>query len=89
MKRLNNYKRDFDLTNNRDIYVESPNKYSEKIQELRIKCKCGHSVNMPVYVSNNICSWCGRKIINNSKERFKYMLKKKMEEENENIKKRI
>ena len=64
-------------------------RYYENTEDVRAICKCGHRAKLPVMKSYTICSWCGAKIVNNSKARFKYMLKKKMEEENENIKKRI
>lgn len=61
----------------------------KNIIDTRLKCPCGHVIIFSVLNDYKICSWCGRKIINTTKARFKYMLKKKMEEENENIKKRI
>ena len=64
-------------------------RYYSNTEDTRTICKCGNRVKLPVMKNYTICDWCGRKIINTTKARFKYMLKKKMEEENENIKKRI
>lgn len=54
-----------------------------KIQQERvdnsIKCKCGHSVFIPVYKDNIICKWCGCKVVNNTKKHFKYKLRKMKE----------
>lgn len=42
------------------------------------KCKCGHSMVMPVYQDKTICTWCGNTIRNSSRSYFKYKLKQAM-----------
>lgn len=39
-----------------------------------VKCKCGHSIFMPVFVPHKICNWCGHRVFRNKKEEFKYKL---------------
>lgn len=41
------------------------------------KCKCGHSVFLPIYDPVKICSFCGKLIYKNDREKFKYYLGKK------------
>lgn len=48
----------------------------EKLEELKVKCKCGHTIIMPVQYDYIICSHCKRKVKNNTKEWFKYNLYK-------------
>ena len=65
-------------------YRNDIDRYYSATEDIRTICKCGNRVKLPVMKSYIICDWCGRKIINDSKARFKYMLKKKLEEENDN-----
>lgn len=44
----------------------------------RVKCKCGHSHFMPVFVPYKICGWCGERVFRNEKEEFKYKLEHQM-----------
>lgn len=41
------------------------------------KCKCGHSVFLPVYEPVKICSFCGKIVYKNDKVKFKYYFGKK------------
>ena len=36
------------------------------------KCKCAHSVFLPVYEPVKICSFCGKIVYKNDKVKFKY-----------------
>lgn len=58
--------------------------YYNSTRDIRTICKCGNRIKLPVMKSYIICTWCGRKIVNKTKARFMYVLKKKMEEENGN-----
>lgn len=40
----------------------------------RVKCKCGHSHFMPVFLPYKICGWCGKMVFRNKQEEFKYKL---------------
>jgi hypothetical protein len=44
----------------------------------RVKCKCGHSHFMPVFLSYKICDWCGNIVFRNENEEFKYKLKRQI-----------
>lgn len=39
--------------------------------DLRVYCKCGHSIFMPIYLKHTICRYCGSKVYRNKKEEFK------------------
>lgn len=41
------------------------------------KCKCGHSVFLPIYEPVKICSFCGKIVYKNDKVKFKYYFGKK------------
>lgn len=49
-----------------------------ELENLKVKCECGHSIIMPVYKDVQICDHCGRKIKNNTKLYFKYKLRKEL-----------
>lgn len=44
----------------------------------RVKCKCSHSIFIPLYVKSMNCNYCGRTVYN-KKEQFKIRLLKEME----------
>ena len=50
----------------------------KKLKELNVRCQCGHTFIMPVYVDSKICTNCGRKVQNNSLLYFKYKLRKEI-----------
>ena len=54
--------------------------YFDNTYDIRTVCKCGNRVKLPVMKSYIICDWCGRKIKNETKARFKYMLRRKLNE---------
>ena len=53
---------------------------SEEYDKVKIKCKCGHRVVVPMWVDKKICSWCGKYVYRNKKEEFKDKVKQKIKE---------
>ena len=53
---------------------------NRELSKYRKYCKCGHSVIMPdgTNVSKIICTFCGRYIYKNDKEKFKELIIKEM-----------
>lgn len=48
----------------------------KRYADIKVKCKhCGHTNTMPVFVEEKLCSFCKKKIYNNSKAHFKYKLR--------------
>jgi len=50
----------------------------------RVYCKCGHSAYVRPSRSYIYCSHCGRKVKNNTKGRFRYILYGKLDEYRKN-----
>ena len=50
-------------------------KEADYFKPLKVKCKCGHVVTLPAYVDEIICTWCKKKIKNNTKAHFIYKLR--------------
>lgn len=44
----------------------------QKLEELKVKCECGHTLIMPVQENYLICSHCMKKVKNNTKAWFVY-----------------
>ena len=59
-------------------------RYYKNTEDIRTICKCGNRVKLPVMKSYIICDWCGKRIENKSKARFKYMLRRKLNEDTRN-----
>ena len=60
-------------------------KYYDNMKPCRVRCpKCDHSNTLPVFTSYKMCGYCGTKIINKTRARFKYMLRKTMKEMSKN-----
>jgi hypothetical protein len=55
------------------------------LEELRVACKCGHTVRMPVQRDYMICTHCSNKIYNNTKAYFTYKLRKEIQKTKEII----
>lgn len=53
-------------------------KISKEIKENTVKCKCGHSVFIPAFKDDSLCDWCKCKVINTTKNHFKYKLRKEI-----------
>lgn len=49
-----------------------------ELEKLKVKCVCGHTKIMPVYQDTTICTYCKRKIHNNTKMYFMYKLRKEI-----------
>ena len=54
----------------------------KKLEELKVKCQCGHTMIMPVYCDSMICTFCGKRVLNNTLLHFKYKFRKVNENEN-------
>jgi len=46
--------------------------------ENSVKCSCGKSVTFPANIDKCICTWCGRTVINTTKNHFKYIVRKRL-----------
>lgn len=57
--------------------IIDPKALSE-LEKLKVKCPCGHSMVMPVYLDYMICDYCGRKVLNNTKLHFMYKVRKEL-----------
>ena len=53
-------------------------KMLEMYAKLKVKCSCGHTQVMPVFVDVANCTHCGKKIYNNTELYFKYKLRKEL-----------
>lgn len=58
--------------------VEKPDIVHDKLESLKVRCKCGHTMSIAAYLDYRICNFCGSKVINNTKEHFKYKLLKEL-----------
>ena len=59
--------------------MKGNNKLTLKCNALRdgsTKCKCGHTMTIPAFKDTAICTWCGKRIKNKSKDHFKYTINK-------------
>ena len=61
-------------------FIETPKKYSAAINKIKIQCKCGRKVVVPVFVDKQLCSWCGHYVYRNKCLEFKEKLRMKMRE---------
>lgn len=66
------------------------NRGMKELDQLKVTCKCGHVVVMPVFKDFIVCNYCGNRVNNNTKLYFKYKLRMsmdaKLKELNENRK---
>ena len=60
------------------------NETLDKLNELKVRCECGHTLIIPVYRDYNICTHCGKKVQNNTLLHFKFKLLKQMRKEDKN-----
>lgn len=63
---------------------ENPKKYDAHIDEIKIKCPCGHTIVMPVFADYLICSHCKKKVNNNTKAHFRFKMRKELGKVKEN-----
>jgi len=59
-------------------HLENPIKYSHILTKERIKCSCGHCVNIPPNLDKIICTWCGNYVFRDKKTEFEYRMKERM-----------
>ena len=48
---------------------------------LKVKCICGHTQVIPVFLDDKICTNCGRKLKNTTKLHFMYKMRKELRNE--------
>lgn len=53
-------------------------KYDIALEEVKVKCKCGHKVIIPKWVDRNLCSWCKHYVFRDKKVEFEYRVKEKL-----------
>lgn len=58
--------------------VSEIEKYSDILQGLKTKCKCGYRMLIPFHVDKILCSHCGKYVYRNKKTEFKDKLIKEM-----------
>ena len=51
---------------------------SDEYDKVKIRCKCGHRVVIPVWVDKQLCKWCGYYVYRNKQLEFKEKLTKKI-----------
>lgn len=53
---------------------EDVKKIEDSIEDGKSLCVCSHKQLIPPNKKSDICTYCGRKIINTSKARFRYVM---------------
>ncbi len=53
---------------------EQDSKRLKELSKIKYKCKCSHTVTIPVFVDRNKCSYCGNFVYKDDRIRFKYKL---------------
>lgn len=53
---------------------------ADELDKVKINCKCGHRVIVPVWVDKQICGWCGYYVYRNKQLEFKEKLKQRIKE---------
>ena len=51
----------------------------KELDQLRVTCKCGHVMIIPVFKDSIICNHCGRKVLNNTQLYFKHKIRQTMD----------
>lgn len=51
----------------------------------KTKCECGHVLIIPAYVNYMFCRVCGKKVTNQSRDHFKYVMLKKLDKSRERL----
>ena len=70
---------------NKIKYREQPEKFAHVMAVNRIKCKCGHVLELPHKVDKSICTWCGNYVFKNKKIEFEYRMKERFNNEKQRI----
>ena len=55
---------------------EQDSRYFKELQNLKIKCPCGHS--QLVIYDKAICDWCGKWVYRDKKQEFRERVKEKI-----------
>lgn len=58
-----------------NAFIEDPIRYSREMLKLKYKCRCGHSVIIPVGIKRQICHWCGHWVYADEKMKFREKFK--------------
>ena len=51
-------------------------KLQDEYEKLKIKCKCGHSIVIPIWMDKKLCNWCNNYVYRNKKLEFKEKIMK-------------
>ena len=46
----------------------------------KTKCNCGHTLTIPAFKDGALCRWCGQRVKNKSIDYFKYKLREKIKD---------
>lgn len=60
--------------------IQEFERQADEYDKVKIRCKCGHRVIVPMWVDKKICSWCGHYVYRNKQLEFKEKLKEKRKE---------
>lgn len=60
------------------MMIQADIKKSEYMAQIRMYCKCGHSIIMPKYLDKRLCDWCGHWVYRTKEIEFKEKLKSQM-----------
>lgn len=55
-------------------------KLMHEYMKLRVKCKCGHSMIIPMWMDKKLCNWCGEYAFRNKQLEFQENMKKIMKQ---------
>lgn len=58
--------------------VKEFERQSKEYDKVKVKCKCGHRLVIPVWVDKQICSWCGHYVYRNKQLEFREKITQKM-----------
>jgi hypothetical protein len=59
-------------------YIQDLETLQDNLEQLKVKCSCGHTKVMPAFVDSVICNYCGKRLHNNTKAHFLYKLRKEL-----------
>ena len=52
--------------------------YDNALDEVKIRCKCGHRVIIPYWWDKQLCTWCKSYVFRDKKKEFEYRMKEKL-----------
>lgn len=53
---------------------------ADELDKVKITCKCGRRVVVPVYLDKLVCSWCGHYVYRNKQAEFQDKMKQRLKE---------